>query len=96
VINVARGSLIDLEALTREVRSGRLRCALDVTDPEEPLRANHPLRKLPGAILTPHIAGGGLVTRGEIADIVLDDLERFFLGKPVHNRVTPDMLKQMT
>ena len=33
VINIARGSLIDLDALTREVKSGRLRCALDVTDP---------------------------------------------------------------
>ncbi len=96
VINVARGSLVDLEALTREVRSGRLRCALDVTDPEEPLPGNHPLRKLPGVILTPHVAGGGLETRRQIADIVLDDLERFFQGKPVHNRVTTAMLKRMT
>src|SRR5438128_2115336 len=39
VVNVARGGLIELPALTREVRSGRLRCALDVTDPDEPLPA---------------------------------------------------------
>ncbi len=96
VINVARGSLIDLSALTNEVRSGRLRCALDVTDPEEPLPANHPLRKLAGAILTPHVAAGGLETRGEIADVVLDDLERFFHGGSVQNRVTPAMLERMT
>ena len=48
VINIARGSLIDLAALTREVASGRLRCALDVTDPEEPLPLGHPLRTLAG------------------------------------------------
>ena len=42
VVNVARGGIVDLEALTAEVRSGRLRCALDVTDPLEPLPARHP------------------------------------------------------
>src|SRR5262249_39497982 len=56
VINIARGGLIDLDALTREVQRKRLRCALDVTDPLEPLPVSHPLRKLPGAILTPHVA----------------------------------------
>ncbi len=96
VINVARGSLIDLPALTREVRSGRLRCALDVTDPDEPLPKNHPLRKLPGAILTPHVAAGGLSTRAAIADIVMDDLSRFFCGEPVQNRITAKMLERMT
>ncbi len=96
IINVARGSLIDLPALTREVQSGRLRCALDVTDPEEPLPANHPLRRLPGAILTPHVAAGGIETRKEIANVVLTDLERFFHGEPVLNRVTAEMLERMT
>ena len=96
VLNVARGSLIDLAALTREVRAGRLRCALDVTDPDEPLPLDHPLRKLPGAILTPHVAAGGLETRGKMADTIIEDLERFFRGKPVQNRVTTEMLERMT
>ena len=48
VVNVARGGLVDLDALTREVRRGRLRCALDVTDPQEPLPPRHPLRRLAG------------------------------------------------
>lgn len=96
VINIARGSLIDLSALTREVKSGRLRCALDVTDPEEPLPIDHPLRTLPGAIMTPHIGGGGQRTRGEMADAALDELSRFFRGEPVQNRVTPAMLSRMT
>ncbi|HXU15356.1 MAG TPA: NAD(P)-dependent oxidoreductase [Terriglobales bacterium] len=96
VINIARGGLVDLPALTKEVRRRRLRCALDVTDPAEPLPIRHPLRKLPGAILTPHVAGGGRHVRGEIASTVIEDLERFFRGQAVKNRVTAAMLKRMT
>jgi len=96
VINIARGSLIDLAALTREVKSGRLRCALDVTDPEEPLPVGHPLRSLPGAILTPHIGGGGRNTRGEMADAAMDELQRFFSGEEVQHRITQSMLSRMT
>jgi phosphoglycerate dehydrogenase-like enzyme len=96
VINIARGSLIDLAALTQEVQSGRLRCALDVTDPEEPLPISHPLRSHPGAIVTPHIGGSGPHTRGEMADAAMDELQRFFCGKAVEHRVTPSMLSRMT
>ncbi|MBZ5685596.1 MAG: hypothetical protein LAP86_11230 [Acidobacteriia bacterium] len=96
LINIARGGLVDLGALTAEVRRKRLRCALDVTDPEEPLTLNHPLRKLPGAILTPHVGGGGRHVRREIADTVMNDLESFLAGKPVQNRVTKAMLDRMT
>jgi phosphoglycerate dehydrogenase-like enzyme len=96
VINIARGSLIDLVSLTREVESGRLRCALDVSDPEEPLPVNHPLRALPGAMVTPHIGGGGLHTRGEMADAAIDELQHFFSGEPVQHRVTTRMLGRMT
>jgi phosphoglycerate dehydrogenase-like enzyme len=96
VINVARGGLVDLAALTREVRSGRLRCALDVTDPEEPLSPRHPLRRARGAIITPHVGAAHREVRRAIASIVLDDLERFFRGRPVRNRVTPSMLRRMT
>lgn len=96
IINIARGGLIDLAALTAEVRRGRLRCAIDVTDPVEPLPNNHPLRKLPGAIVTPHIGGGSLNTRHAMADDLIDDLERFFRGEPVKNRVTASMLARMT
>jgi phosphoglycerate dehydrogenase-like enzyme len=96
VINIARGGLIDLPALKKEVRSGRLRCALDVTDPSEPLPVGDALRTMPGAIVTPHIAGSGRHVREEIARVVVDDLERFFRGKAVRNRVTSSMLDRMT
>jgi len=96
IINIARGGLIDLEALTREVRRGRLRCALDVTDPLEPLPTNHPLRRLPGAIVTPHVAAANRQVRRDIADVVMNDLESFFRGRGVRNRVTTNMLDRMT
>ena len=96
VINIARGGLIDLPALTKEVLSGRLRCALDVTDPEEPLPLDHPLRMHSGAITTPHIGGGGRKTRGEMVDVAMDELERFFAGRAVEHRVSTKMLGRMT
>jgi phosphoglycerate dehydrogenase-like enzyme len=96
VINIARGSIIDLDALTQEVKSGRLRCALDVTDPEEPLPVAHPLRTLPGTIITPHIGGGGRDTRGRMADAAMDELQRFFGGEAVTHRVTTQLLSRMT
>jgi phosphoglycerate dehydrogenase-like enzyme len=96
VVNVARGGIVDLPALTAEVRSGRLRCALDVTDPLEPLPERHPLRRAPGAILTPHVGAAAVEVRQAMADIVLDALERFFAGRRVPTRVTPAMLDRMT
>ena len=54
------------------------------------------IRIMPGAIITPHIAGGGRHVREEIARVVLDDLEKFFQGKPLANRVSVVMLDRMT
>jgi phosphoglycerate dehydrogenase-like enzyme len=96
VINIARGGLTDLSALRKEVRRGRLHCALDVTDPLEPLPVGDELRTLPGAVVTPHIAGSGQHVRRGIANVVLGDLENFFSGKAVENRVTTSMLARMT
>ncbi len=96
VINVGRGGLVDLEALTQAVQRGRLRCAVDVTDPVEPLPLRHPLRRLRGSILTPHVGAISRAVRYEMTDIILADLERFFRGEAVLNRVTTDMLDRMT
>lgn len=56
VVNVGRGPVVDTAALTAEVLSGRLHCALDVIDPE-PLPSDHPLWTSPNALITPHIGG---------------------------------------
>jgi phosphoglycerate dehydrogenase-like enzyme len=96
IVNIARGGLIDLDALTNEAKRGRLRCAIDVTDPLEPLPIGHPIRTLPGAIVTPHIAASNRRVREQIADVVMDDIESFFAGRGVKNRVTRKMLERMT
>lgn len=56
VVNVSRGPIIDTDALVQHVRSGAVRAALDVVDPE-PLPAGHPLWSLPGSLITPHLGG---------------------------------------
>lgn len=96
VVNVARGGIVDLGALTAEVRAGRLHCALDVTDPDEPLPRRHPLRRMRGAVVTPHVGAAAVEVRREMADLVLDALERFFSGRRVKTRIVPRMLERMT
>lgn len=96
VVNVGRGGLVDLDALTAEVAAGRLRCALDVTDPLEPLPRAHPLRRLRGALVTPHVGASDRSVRWAMADTTLDTLERFFADLPIATRVTPAMLRHMT
>jgi phosphoglycerate dehydrogenase-like enzyme len=96
LINVARGGLIDTEALLAELRNGRLTVALDVTDPLEPLPSDHELRKLSNVILTPHIAAGGLEVRREMGVLAVDEVVRFANGQPPRNRVTREMLATMT
>lgn len=57
VVNVARGPVVDTDALLQECASGRLRAAVDVTDPE-PLPDGHPLFSTPGVLVSPHVGGG--------------------------------------
>jgi len=96
LINVARGGLIDMEALLHELRKGRITAALDVTDPLEPLPADHELRKLPNVTLTPHIAAGGIEMRREMGAVAVEEVVRFANGLPPLNRVTTEMLATMT
>ncbi|WP_199552191.1 hydroxyacid dehydrogenase [Streptomyces sp. N35] len=94
LINTARGSLVDTEALTRECVSGRLSAYLDVTDPE-PLPSGHPLYDLPNVLLTPHIAGvqGAEVRR--LGAYVVAELERYAKGEPLRGRVTEEELGRL-
>ena len=87
VINTARGSLVDTEALTAELRTGRISAVLDVTDPE-PLPDDHELRRLPNVFLTPHVAGSAGTEIIRMTDLVLDELARFVAGEPPRHPVT--------
>lgn len=84
LVNVARGKVVDTDALLAETSSGRLRAALDVTDPE-PLPADHPLWSTPGVVVTPHVAGGTTAMRPRLFAIIKEQLERYVAGQePVH------------
>ncbi|MGV9318381.1 2-hydroxyacid dehydrogenase [Streptomyces sp. NPDC003660] len=84
VVNVGRGRTLDTAALLAETRSGRLRAALDVTDPE-PLPADHPLRHAPGVLLTPHVAGGSAAFRPRAERLIVEQVRRFAAGEPLHH-----------
>jgi phosphoglycerate dehydrogenase-like enzyme len=89
LVNVARGPVVDTDALLAELTSGRLRAALDVTDPE-PLPEGHPLWAAPGLLLTPHVGGASTAMRPRALRLVREQLARFAAGEPVANVVTGD------
>ncbi|MFH9662066.1 hydroxyacid dehydrogenase [Streptomyces sp. NPDC017248] len=79
LINTARGALVDHEALTAELRAGRLGAVLDVTDPE-PLPAGSPLYDLPNAFVTPHLAGSQGNELARLGRVVVEEAERLSSG----------------
>ena len=92
ILNVGRGSLIDTEALVRELEAGRFYgVGLDVTSPE-PLPADHPLWKFERVLITPHVSGIGFghlkETQDRIWEIALGNLARYLAGKDLHNLIT--------
>jgi phosphoglycerate dehydrogenase-like enzyme len=86
VVNVGRGATVDTEALLKETASGRLRAALDVTDPE-PLPADHPLWALPNVLISPHVGGGSATFYPRAEKFVVDQLRRFAAGEELANIV---------
>ena len=86
LVNVARGSVVDTDALVAETSSGRLRAALDVTDPE-PLPPGHPLWRSPGVLITPHVGGASTAMEPRMYRLVADQLERFASRAPLLNVV---------
>ena len=88
LVNVARGKLVDTGALTAEVATGRIRAALDVVDPE-PLPPDHPLWRLPGALISPHVGGASSAFAPRADRLIAAQLARFAAGEPLANVVRP-------
>lgn len=86
VVNVGRGPLIDTDALVAHVQRGRIRAALDVTDPE-PLPEGHPLWGLPGVLVSPHVGGASTAMRPRIARLVRRQIEHLRNGEEPENIV---------
>lgn len=88
-INVARGALVDEDALVRELERGRITAFLDVTDPEPP-KAGHPFYSLPNCILTPHIAGSFGAECYRLGKATIKEIEQYLRGEPVENELSPE------
>jgi phosphoglycerate dehydrogenase-like enzyme len=86
VVNVARGGIVDTDALVAECASGRLRAALDVTDPE-PLPEGHPLWTTRGVLITPHIGGATHAMRPRALTLVRRQVEALRDGRVLANVV---------
>ena len=92
VVNAGRGRTIQTDALVAELRSGRLRAALDVTDPE-PLPPDHPLWELPTVLITPHMAGDSPGSTIRAFALAGDQIRRFAAGEPLINEVERYLLE---
>ncbi len=86
VVNVARGKLVDTDALLAETSSGRLRAALDVTDPE-PLPEDHPLWRVPSVLIAPHVGGASTAFWPRADRLIAAQLRRFAAGEDLQNVV---------
>ena len=86
LVNVARGPVADTEALLRETSSGRLRAALDVTDPE-PLPRDHPLWTVPGVLITPHVGGASSAMLPRMARLIRKQITLLLAGQEPVNVV---------
>ncbi|KAB1662409.1 2-hydroxyacid dehydrogenase [Pseudoclavibacter chungangensis] len=75
VVNAARGPVADTDALVDHVRRGRIRLALDVTDPE-PLPEGHPLWALDDVLITPHVGGASTAMQPRLRALVLEQIDR--------------------
>lgn len=80
LVNVARGAIVDTEAMQAE--AGRLSFALDVTDPE-PLASEHPLWRAPNVLISPHVGGNTTAFLPRIGRLVHQQVERWESGSPL-------------
>ncbi len=91
LVNAGRGRTVDMPALKWELERGRLRAALDVTDPE-PLPAGHPLWALPNVLISPHVAGDSPGATVRAFALAGDQVRRFAAGQPLINQVARYLL----
>ncbi|MEU9212574.1 hydroxyacid dehydrogenase [Streptomyces sp. NPDC048415] len=93
LINTSRGALVDHDALIDALRADRISAILDVTDPE-PLPADSPLYDLPGAFITPHLAGSQGNEVARLGLTVVDEVERLLSGRELAFRIEADELER--
>jgi phosphoglycerate dehydrogenase-like enzyme len=91
LVNYSRANLVDYGALAKRLRAGKLSAILDVFDPE-PLPRSSPLWNVPNLIITPHCSSDDREQyTPRTLDLVFRNMERFIEGKPLLNRVDPQL-----
>ena len=90
LVNVARGVVVDTDALVAELKTGRISAALDVTEPE-PLPADHPLWSLPNVIITSHNGGEGDVFWNRARTRIHSQFDLWLAGKPLECVITEQL-----
>jgi phosphoglycerate dehydrogenase-like enzyme len=89
LVNVARGAVVDNQALVAELTAGRLRAAVDVVDPE-PVPADHPFWDAPGLLISPHVGGASSAMWPRAHRLVRDQLHRYAAGQALVNVMSGD------
>ena len=84
LVNVARGPIVDTDALVKELNSGRITAGLDVTDPE-PLPKGHPLWSAKGVLISPHVGGNSSAFEKRARRLIESQLDLLAQGKPLNN-----------
>lgn len=88
LVNVARGKVVDTAALIEACTAGRIRAALDVTDPE-PLPDDHPLFSTPGVLVVPHVGGNSEAFEPRIGRFVREQIAAYRAGAPLSIKKQP-------
>jgi len=86
LVNAARGAIVQTDALVEALNQGKVRAALDVTDPE-PLPPEHPLWRCPNLLITPHVAASSPQFAARAFKVAADELRRYMCGEALHNAV---------
>ena len=92
-VNTSRGSLVDEDALVRELKSGRISAVLDVYE-TEPLPLDHPLRSCENALLLPHLAAD--CAKAHMTNAIIDEIERFMRGEALTMEISREHFRGMT
>jgi len=94
-INTSRGTVVDYEALAEITPKKHIEAVIDVTDPNEPLPANNPLRKLDNVLITPHIAGSRGNEQQLMGTLAIEEIKRFVAGESLHYEVHQEDLPRI-
>lgn len=94
-INTSRGTIVDYEALADITPQKHIEVVIDVTDPDEPLPASSPLRKLENVLITPHIAGSRGNEQQLMGTLAIEEIKRFVAGQPLHYQVHQEDLPRI-